>query len=43
MLKNPPANAGDTRDSRFDDWIEKIPWSRKWHWKIPWTDEPGGL
>ena len=29
MLKNPPANAGDTRDSGFDAWIEKVPWNRK--------------
>ena len=27
MVKNPPANAGDTR---FDPWVRKIPWSRKW-------------
>ena len=26
MVKNPPANAGD----RFDPWVEKIPWRRKW-------------
>ena len=26
MVKNPPANAGDTRDL----WVRKIPWSRKW-------------
>ena len=32
MVKNPPANAGDTRDAglipgrrRFDLWVEKIP------------------
>ena len=30
-------------------WIRKIPWSKKWQltrilaWKIPWTEEPGGL
>ena len=28
MLKNPPANAGDTRH-RFDPWV-RIPWRRKW-------------
>ena len=33
---------------RFDTWVGKIPWRRKWHssvhaWKIPWTEEPGGL
>ena len=29
MVKNLPANAGNTRD-RFDPWVGKIPWSRKW-------------
>ena len=28
-VKNLPANAGDTRD-RFDTWVGKIPWKRKW-------------
>ena len=33
----------------FDPWVRKIPWKRKWQstrvlaWKIPWTEEPGGL
>ena len=26
VVKNPPANAGDT----FDTWVGKIPWRRKW-------------
>ena len=26
MLKKQPANAGD----RFDPWVRKIPWRRKW-------------
>ena len=32
MVKNLPANAGDTRDTGSDPWFrsEKIPWSRKW-------------
>ena len=31
MVKNPPANAEDARDRhRFDSWVGKIPWSRKW-------------
>ena len=30
MIKNPPANAGDARDSGFNPWVRKIPWSRKW-------------
>jgi len=30
-LENPPASAGDARDSLgFDPWVRKIPWSRKW-------------
>ena len=29
-VKNLPANAGDTRDTGFDYWVGKIPWSRKW-------------
>ena len=29
VVKNPPASAGDTRD-RFDPWVRKVPWSRKW-------------
>ena len=29
VIKNPPANAGDSRH-RFDPWVGKIPWSRKW-------------
>ena len=28
-VKNPPANAGDTRRS-FDPWVGKIPWRRAW-------------
>ena len=27
MVKNPSANAGD---ARFDPWVGKIPWGRKW-------------
>ena len=29
VIKNLPANAGDIKD-RFDPWIGKIPWRRKW-------------
>ena len=29
MLKNPPANAVDTR-RRFNPGVGKIPWNRKW-------------
>ena len=34
----------------FSPWVQKIPWTRKWQpaplfllWKIPWTEDPGGL
>ena len=33
----------------FDPWVRKIPWKKKWQptrvhaWRIPWTEEPGGL
>ena len=30
VVKNPPANAGD----RFDPWVEKMPWRRKWQLTI---------
>ena len=30
LVKNPPANAGDTRDTGFDPWAGKIPWRRAW-------------
>ena len=30
VLKNPPANAGDTRDCWFDLWVRRIPWRRAW-------------
>ena len=52
MVKNPPANAGNIRDTRheFDLWVGKIPWrgvmathSSVLAWRIPWTEEPGGL
>ena len=29
MVKSLPANAGETRECRFDPWVRKIPWSRK--------------
>ena len=38
------------RRCRFDPWVRKIPWRRKWlthssilAWEIPWTKEPDGL
>ena len=29
VVKNPPANVGDMR-FRFDPWVGKIPWRKKW-------------
>ena len=29
MVKNPPADVGDKR-RRFDPWVKKTPWRRKW-------------
>ena len=49
MVKNPPANAGDIRDVGLipgpEDPLEE---GRAMHfsilaWRIPWTEEPGGL
>ena len=30
VVKNPPAGAGDARDSKFDPWVGKILWRRAW-------------
>ena len=49
MVKNPPANAGDPRDvgsiPGWEDPLEKemATHSRILAWRIPWTEEPGGL
>ena len=46
MVKNPPANAGDAKDthliSRLEDSLEKeiAASSSILAWKIPWTEEP---
>ena len=43
VVENLPANTGDIRDG-FDLWVKKIPWRRdSLAWKIPWTEEYGGL
>ena len=41
---------GKESTCQWDPWVRKIPWSRKMSthscilaWKIPWTEEPGGL
>ena len=49
VVKNPPANAGDTRDVGsvpcWEDALEKrmATYSGILPWKIPRTEEPGGL
>ena len=47
VVKNPPANVGDTGDNDSNPWVRKISWRRKWQltpvaWSIPWTEEPVG-
>ena len=46
MVNNLPANAGDTvRSLGWDDLLEKemATHSSILAWRIPWTEEPGGL
>ena len=45
MVKNPPANAGDTRDMDQADPLEEemATHSSILAWGIPWTDKRGGL
>ena len=49
MVKNPPANAGEVRDASSipgqEDSLEKgmASHSSILAWRIPWTEEPGGL
>ena len=50
MVENLPDNAEDTRDAGLFPKSGKNPQSRKWlphpsilAWKVPWTEEPGGL
>ena len=49
VVKNPPANSGDTRDtglipgSGWSPGEEKEPHSSILAWKITRTEEPGGL
>ena len=51
LVKNPPTNAGRTRDmGSILAWVRKIPLeegmathSSSLAWRIPWTKEPGGL
>ena len=48
--KEPTCQCRRCKRCGFDPWVGKIPRSRKWQphssilaWKIPWTEEPGGL
>ena len=49
MVKNPPANAGDVRDAGSNPGQEEsleekmATHSSILAWRIPWTEEPGGL
>ena len=52
VVKNPPTNAGDTRDQGtrvqslgWEDPLEKgmTTHSSMLAWRIPWTEEPGEL
>ena len=49
VVKKPPANAGDTGDSGFiPGWKVPLEYEMATHshilaWKIPCTEEPGGL
>ena len=49
VVKNPPANAGDTREEGSIPGSGRSPGggqathSRILAWRIPWTEEPGGL
>ena len=48
--KEPVCQCRRHRRHRFNPWVGKIPWWRKWQptslflpGKIPWTERPGGL
>ena len=50
MVKNPPANAGDLRETQLRSWVRKMPWRRAGEptpvllpGESPGTEEPGGL
>ena len=45
VAKNPPTNAGDLRSLGWEDpWEEgTATHSSVLAWRIPWTEEPGGL
>ena len=51
MVKNPPAYARDVKSCGFDPWVaweDPLEEGMATHssilaWRIPWTEEPGGL
>ena len=49
VVKNPPANVGDVREGDPSlGWEDPVEEGMATHsnilaWKIPWTEEPGGL
>ena len=47
VVKNPPASAGDARDSGLIPGLgrslEMATHSNILAWEIPWTEDPGGL
>ena len=49
IVKNLPANAGDIRDVCLIPWLVRQPGGVNGDpisilaWKIPWTEDPGGL
>ena len=49
MVRNPPANAGDVSDGVLSlGWEDPLEEGLATHssilaWRIPWTEEPGGL
>ena len=50
VVKNLPANAEEIRDTGLIPWFRKIPLEEGMAthssipaWRIPWTEEPGGL
>ena len=47
VVKNPPAHAGDVRNPSLG-WEDPLEEGKATHssilvWRIPWTEEPGGL
>ena len=49
MVKSPPGNAGDVRDAGLIPGLGRSPGEGNGNplsilaWRIPWTEEPGGL